>query len=225
MTAARGGTGRSRWERFAPAGAIGFLLTVALGALAVGEGTPASDAPAPEIAAYFAEHSTGMLFNTTLVVFGGFALYPWFLASLWRAIRRAEGQGGICATVALIAGVALLGPLLFQAAAWGAASLEAGPNRDPSVAVALMDLGNMGFLLVAIPAGLLIAATSAGAWSGVIFPRWLARAGVPLAAVLILGGVLAPGLAPIYFALFALWLVVVAIGLMRPSRPTRPVEA
>jgi len=125
-------------------------LTVALGALAVGEGTPPSDAPAPEIAAYFAEHSTGMLLNATLVVFGGFTLFPLFLASLWHAIRRAEGDGGLCATVALAAGIALLGPLLLQAAAWGAASLEAGPNRDPSVAVALMDLGNMGFLLVAM---------------------------------------------------------------------------
>jgi len=224
VTAARTTTGRRRWERFAPAGAIGFLLTVALGALAVGEGTPPSDAPAPEIAAYFAEHSTGMLLNATLVVFGGFTLFPLFLASLWHAIRRAEGDGGLCATVALAAGIALLGPLLLQAAAWGAASLEAGPNRDPSVAAALMDLGNMGFLLVAMPAGLLIGATSAAAWSGVVLRRWLSRAGVPLAAVMIVGGVLAPGLAPIYFAFFGIWLVAVAITLMRDSR-AGPVEA
>jgi len=224
MTAAGGATGQRPWERFAPVAAIGFLLTVALGAIAVGEGTPPSDAPAPEIAAYFAEHSTSMLLNTTLVVLGGFALYPFFLASLWQAIRKAEGEGGLYATVALVAGVALLGPLLLQAAAWGAAALEAGPHRDPSVAVALMDLGNMGFLLMAIPAGLLIGATSAAS-SGVILPRWLARAGLPLAAVLIAGGVLAPGLAPIYFALFGLWLVAVAIALIREGRQAEPIEA
>jgi len=45
-----------------------------------------------------------------------------------------------------------------------------------------------------------------------------------LAAVMIVGGVLAPGLAPIYFAFFGIWLVAVAITLMRDSR-AGPVEA
>lgn len=47
----------------------------------------------------------------------------------------------------------LLGPLLLQAAGWGAAALEAGPSRDASVAAGLMDLGNMGFLLRSLPPG------------------------------------------------------------------------
>lgn len=172
MTAAHieSATRDRRWERFAPAGALGFLLTIAIGALVVGEGPPSSKAPVQEIAAYFEEHRSDHFLNATLVVMGAFALYPWFLASLYRAIRRAEGDDGIFAVVAFIGGLTLLGPLLLQAAGWGAAALEAGSSRDASVAAGLMDLGNMGFLLVPFPAALLIVATSLAVRPGSSFP-------------------------------------------------------
>jgi len=221
MTAAQASsvTGDRRWERFAPAGALGFLLTIALGALVIGEGTPSSKAPAQDIAAYFAEHRAGHLLNATLVVMGAFSLYPWFLASLYRAIRRAEGEDGILAVVAFIGGLGLLGPLLVQAAGWGAAALEAGPSRDASVAAGLMDLGNMGFLLVPFPAALLILATSLAAKPGLLLPVWVARAGLVLAPIMLLGGVI--GLLPqLMFAALGLWLVAVAFALM-----FRPVKA
>jgi len=87
--------------------------------------------------------------------------------------------------VALVAGVALLGPLLLQAAAWGAAALQAGPHRDPVAAATLMDLGNMGFFLVSIPAGLLVGATSLGARRSRLLPRWLTGPGLALSAVMV----------------------------------------
>lgn len=214
-----GGTRVREWERFAPAGALGFLLTIALGALVIGEGTPPSKAPAEEIAAYFAAHRADHFLNATLVVLGAFALYPWFLASLYRAIRRVVGDESILAVVTLIGGFALLGPLLLQAAGWGAAALEAGPSRDASVAAGLMDLGNMGFLLLPIPAALLIGSTSLAARRGALLPVWLARAGLPLSVAMVVCGVV--GLLPqLQFALLGLWLAAVAFALM-----IRPVQA
>ena len=65
-----GDTAPRRWERLAPAGALVFLLTIILGALAVGESSPDSDGPARDIAAYFADHQGGHLANTFLVVLG-----------------------------------------------------------------------------------------------------------------------------------------------------------
>ncbi len=209
-----------RWERFAPFGALGFLLSIVVGAVLVGETTPSSQASAREIAAYFHDHSGGILANTVVVVLGAFALFPWFLGSLWRATRQAEGDGGICAAVALVAGVALLGPLLIQAAGWGAAALEAGPDRDPSVTAGLMDLGNMGFFLVPFPAAALIAATSLAGRPEVLLPAWIRRAGLPLAAVLVVSGVLLPGAGPVLFLLFGVWLVAVAFALVRRGVPT-----
>lgn len=207
-----------RWERFAPAGALGFLLSIVLGAAAIGASPPASDAPAREIAIYFAEHQGGHLTNAFVVALGGFALYPLFLASLWRAIRRLEGDGGMCAPAALVGGVALLGPLLIQVAGWGAAALQVGDERSPEVAAALFDLGNMGFLLMPLPASALVVATTLAGRDGGLLPVWLARAGLPVAAVLVLGTFL--GLAPFMFALFGLWLAALAIALMlRPSPP------
>lgn len=151
---------RPRWERFAPLGAVGFLVSLVLGVAAIGATAPAGDAPAAEIAAFFAEHGGGHLANTFLAGFGGFVLYPWFLAALWRAIRRVEGDDGLCAPAALVGGVALLGPLLIQIAAWGAAALQAGERRDPAVAATLFDLGSTGFLIFPLPASVVVMATT-----------------------------------------------------------------
>ncbi len=204
-----------RWERLAPAGALVFLLTVVLGALAIGESSPASDGPARDIASYFADHRGGHLANTFLVVLGGFVFYPWFLAGLWRALRRVEGDDGICAPVALVGGIALLGPLFVQAAAWGAAALQAGESRDPAVAAALFDLGNMAFILFPLPAALLVAATSLARGGGEFLPGWMAGTGLPVALVMVVATWF--GLAPVSFALFGLWLAVVAVFLIRRS--------
>ena len=202
---------RHGWERFAPLGAVGFLLFIALGAVAVGESSPSGDAPAREIAAYFAEHQGGHLLNTFLGAFGGFVLFPLFLASLWRAIRRIEGQDGLCAPAALIGGVAMLGPLGIQLAGWGGAALQAGPQRDPAVAAALFDLGSTGFLIFPFPAALLVLATSLANRRGPLLPVWLARSGLVVAVLMML---LAP-LGQFMFALFGLWLLAVSLVLFR----------
>ena len=207
-----GDTTPRRWERLAPAGALVFLLTIVLGALAVGESPPDSGGPARDIAAYFADHQGGHLANTFLVVLGAFVFYPWFLASLWRALRRAEDDNGICATAALVGGITLLGPILLQATTWGAAALQPGENRDPTVAAALFDLGNMAFILFPLPATVLVAATSL-AGAGKLWPRWLRSAGLPLALAMVV--VTWFGLAPLSFTLFGLWLAVVAVLLTR----------
>ena len=205
------GLNRPRWERYAPLGGPGFLLSLALGAAAVGASSPAGDAPAAEIARYFADHQGGHLANTALAAFGAFVLYPWFLASLWRGVRAAEGEDGLCAPAALIGGVALLGPLAIQTAGWGAAALQAGPQRDPAVAAALFDLGSTGFLIFPFPAALLVLATSLASRSGQLLPVWLARAGFVVAVLMVL---LAP-LGPFMFVVFALWLIAVSFALFR----------
>ncbi len=206
-------TTQRRWERFAPAGALAFLLMVVIGAVAVGASSPQSDGPAEEIAAYFADRQGGHLANAFLVVLGASVFYPWFLASLWRAMRRIEGDDGICAPAALVGGITLLGPLLLQATAWGAAALQAGEHRDPSVAAGLFDLGNMAFILFPLPAALLVVGTTLAGRPGTLLPRWLARTGLPAAVALVAGTWF--GLAPVCFALFGLWLAVVAVVLIR----------
>jgi len=185
--------------------------------LAVGASPPNSAAPAREIASYFADHRGGHISDAFLVVVGGFVLYPWFLASLWRAVRRVEGDDGICAPAALVGGVTLLGPLLLIATAWGAAALQAGEHRDPVVATALLDLGNMAFVLFPLPAIVLIVATTLAARPGVLLPGWLARAGLPVAAVMMATAF--RGLTQVSFVLFCLWLVLVAIVLIWRTGP------
>jgi len=195
-----------------------FLLMVLLGALAVGASPPDSDAPAQEIATYFADHRGGHVQDAFLVVVGGFVFYPWFLASLWRATARVEADNGLCAPAALVGGVTLLGPLLILVTAWGAAALQAGVHRDPSVAAALLDLGNMAFLLFPLPAVVLVTGTTLAGRPGTLLPAWLARAGLPVAAVMVAGAWF--GLPQVSFVLFGLWLALVAVVLMWRPRPT-----
>lgn len=216
------GPAQPRWERFAPLGAPGFLVTLVLGAVAVGASPPAGDAPAAEIATYFAEHQGGHLANTFLSALGAFVLYPWFLASLWRAIRQVEGERGLCAPAVLIAGVALLGPLAIQVAGWGAAALQAGDQRDPAVAATLFDLGSTGFLIFPLPAAVVVVATTLADRSGPLLPVWLARAGLPVAGVMVLG---AFPFGQFMFALFGLWLIAVTVALMRSSDRGRSARA
>jgi len=208
-----------RWERYAPLGAVGFLLSLGLGATAIGASSPAGDASATEIASYFAEHQNGMLANTFLSALGGFVLFPWFLASLCKRIRQVERDEGLCAPAALVGGIALLGPLLIQLAGWGAAALHVGGQRDPAVAAALFDLGSTGFLIFPLPAAVLVVATTLASRSGQLLPAWLARAGFPVVAAMLLG---AFPLGQFMFALFGLWLLLVAVVLMRrhPSQPS-----
>jgi hypothetical protein len=213
---------RPRWDRLAPAGALAFLLTILLGALAVGSSPPDSDTPAQQIAGYFADHRGGHILDAGPVGLGGFVFYPWFLASLWRATRRVEGDDGLCAPVALIGGITLLGPLLILVTAWGAAALQAGEHRDPVVAATLLDLGNMAFLLVPLPTVVLVVATTLAGRPGTLLPGWLARAGLPLAAIMAATTWL--GLGQFSFTLFCAWLAVVAVVLILRG-PLEPLPA
>jgi F0F1-type ATP synthase assembly protein I len=72
----------------------------------------------------------------------------------------------------------------------------------------------MGFLFIPIPAALLMAVSSWAALSAPIFPPWLAQAGLAVAVLVIVGGVLSL-LPQVMFALFALWLAGASIALMR----------
>jgi len=218
-----GGATPARWERLAPTGAFAFLLMILLGALAVGASPPDSDVPAREIATYFADHRGGHLLDAFLVGLGGFVFYPWFLAGLWRAMTRIQGDGGIRAVAALVGGVTVLGPLLILTTAWGAAALQAGEHRDPAVAAALLDLGNMAFLLFPLPAVLLVVATTVAGRPGTLLPGWLARAGLPTALVMLAGTWF--GLPQVSFVVFGLWLGLVAVVLIVRSPAPGPRTA
>ena len=161
------------------------------------------------------------MLDAFLVVFGGFVCYPWFLASLWRAIRRVEGDEGLCAPAALIGGVLLLGPFLILVTAWGAAALQAGDHRDPLVAAALLDVGNMALILCLLPAMVLVVATTLAGRRSSLLPAWLARSGLPLAGVMLVGTWF--GVTQFAFVLFAVWLTLVAVALMhRTGRSASP---
>ena len=89
-----GDTAPRPWERLAPAGALVFLLTIILGALAIGESSPDSDGPARDIAAYFADHQGGHLANTFLVVLGCLGFLPLVPGQPVAGVAPSRGRHG-----------------------------------------------------------------------------------------------------------------------------------
>jgi hypothetical protein len=202
------------------AGAAGFLLLLLLGALAVGvTSVPSGDATAAEIARFFTDHRQGHILNMSLATLGAFFFYPAFVAMLYNALRQAEGEGGIYATLALIGGVGLLPPLLVQAVAWGTAA--APEEIAPAVADALFDFGNLAFTIALFPIALTVGASSIVGLQTTVLPRWLSMSGVAFAVIFVLVGVAVPGLlgAPVFF-LFGLWMLLVSALLLRKARHT-----
>ncbi len=71
----------------------------------------------------------------------------------------------------------------------------------------------MAFLLFPLPAVVLVVGTTLAGRARTLLPRWLVRAGWPLAVVMVAGTWF--GLAPVSFFLFGLWMALVAVVLMR----------
>jgi hypothetical protein len=210
-------TTRSRWELWGAAAGLAFLPFFVLWASVF---VPASFPKTPsEVASLFAEPNQATRMVVVAMLLGpACLLLLWFFGSLYAALQRAEQPGTGLAPLAFGAGIVCV-VLLFSAnavfAATGAmvggdTTFARGFALDPNV---IKLVGFVSFWLaiqVGVAGAAVMFATSLVAARSHLFPNWLVWIGFIFAALNVFVVLL-----DFPFLLFLIWILVVAIRLIR----------
>jgi hypothetical protein len=163
--------GPDRWERW---GAASGFVALALGVAGASfeRGAPTVDAPAAEVAAYFAQYRTEMLVQSLLMVLGAGALL-WFLGSLRSVLLRAEGGTGRLTGVAFGAGSVGFGLQAAIQAPQSALAMASDGTLDPQLAAMMSDLGFALSVVAYVPVAVMLAAVAAVTLRTRALPVWI----------------------------------------------------
>jgi hypothetical protein len=188
---------------------------------------PNVDDSTKTITNWYIKHHTGIMIADS---FQALAIFPFlfFVASLWRTVRRAEGSGVLGVVVAT--GGAVGGTLaMIGFAAESAVTFQAAKLGDPALVRALFDLNRIVLSYIWVPLAAMIAVASLVTVQTNVLPRWIGWAGFVAAVVMLVAslGVFADKsnvlnfLGLIAFILFALWVLATSIVLyLRPPTAT-----
>jgi hypothetical protein len=218
----------SNWERWGGLGGILFIILVVIAAVLPGSPPKTSDSAA-KIAKWVVDHDDKIRYAGYL---GAIATIPflWWMSSLWRMLRRAEGgsprltvMAGLGAAFATVFG-ALGGVLLAVLPIAGVKELGLGGTR--TFYILATDVGVLTLIGVAV---LVIAASTVFLRSRVL-PAAVGWFGALVAVVTLVGAYATVStsdtiftLTFVGFALATLWLLIVSIFMLRGT-PDR-VEA
>jgi len=216
-----GGPGRG-WGQVGAASGLLFAVLAVVGLL---QGAPPGrDDPDPVISAFYADAANrGRVVVALYLPSLAGAFFLGFLGHLCRRLRRAEGEAGSLAVVALAGGVGFVTLFLAgsSASAAAAASMTFGNVPQPSAELARI-LPQLGALLLLLPglfaAIVLVVATSLLALRTGVLPRWLAWAGFVAAVILLAGPLFLPLL------VLPLWVAVVSVVLLQRAGAAPPAE-
>jgi hypothetical protein len=219
-------------ERLGAATGIVFVVA-ALAAFVFGpDKPPGFNDTAQQVSSYVHDNRGETQTATALIVLAGF-FFLWFLGSLARTLRRAEGQGpGRLGAVAFAGGITTIAiAIVGQSAQW-AASYHT--DLDPTLVRGLYDVGSGAFLLLGIGIAALIGASSVVALRAGTLPSWLAGYGavftVYTLAVTVVGsfqetGAFSPSdgfLGLLVFLGFLVWTLATSIVLVRQEGGAAP---
>jgi hypothetical protein len=159
-----------RWERYGAATGIAFVVLLVV-AFATQPSAPDLDAPANEVARYYTGERDGIQVTVALISVA-LGLYVWFLGTLRRRLRSAEGSSGALADVAFgsglvtVAGFAVLG-MVTAVAAFRPEETGAELTR------ALNDAGLIGLGVIAPTFAAFFLSTAIVVLRTVVLPAWL----------------------------------------------------
>lgn len=173
-----------RWERYAAwSGLVFFVLLVI--AFAVLPSPPDFDAPASEVADYYADHQDGIRVSVVLVTAALF-FFVWFIAALRAALAAAEGGGRRLSNLVYGTGLVATAGIGLAQGAVAVAALH--PElTSPEVIRALHDFSVVGFApLTGIFAAFFFANAVAIRRLGVL-PAWLGIFALVVGVIQLLG--------------------------------------
>ena len=217
-----------RRERLAALSGIVFVAILLVHVALQGDGVPSATDSADKIVRYLADHRTGIQIGTYLQ---GLAMvaYLWFVASLWRHVRPAEGDPGRLSIVP-VAAVAVLTALIgVHIATLTTLALRADAAVDSHVLAtgylfAMVVLGLSAFPCAALTGAVGVLALRTG-----VLPRWFGRLSLVAAALWLAAGAGAASEHDLWqgvgFAAFAVWLAWTAIASVLVYRRTPTVTS
>ena len=196
--------------------AVLYAVSVPLGSLA---SAPATDASGPAVAQFYSEHRTGLLAALVLNGIAWCALMPAVFVGL-RA--RVGPRDSLAATVALIA-AAVEAALIGVALLLGLVAAYEAPHLAPQAAKSLNDAVWIALNVSAWPTVPCVLGLVLATWRTRVFPISVVAVGVLVAIVHAVtsisfarAGVVSPaGIGTLAAPAFALWLVVIAVALLR----------
>jgi len=212
----------SKWERWGALGGIVFVVMVVVAAFLPGS-PPTTNDPASDMVKFVADKGDELRLAGYL---GALALIPfaWFLASLWRLLRRAEGGAPRLTVMAIVGGAfaavigALGGILLAVLPIVGVKSLGAANTRMLYILAT-----NVGFLTLFGVATLALAASVVFLRSRIL-PVLVGWLGILATLFALVGGYATVSTRDaiftcgfIAFLLASLWLVIVSIFMFREA--------
>jgi hypothetical protein len=197
--------------RWSPLGGIVFValwLVAFIAALVEEPGT--SDA---EVIAHYtdsANQGRAQMASFLIVLAGLFFL--WFIAGLRSRLARAEGAAGVRTTLAFGAGLVSSGLWIVAAAFWMGVGYTAQETReytvDPDTVRLVAEMAYLIWVFGTAVALVLVLATSLVALRTDLLPRWLAWAGLPVAAVILLTALF------VGFFVFLAWVLATSVLLL-----------
>jgi hypothetical protein len=210
-------------DRWGAAGGFAALAVVAA-AMVFENGGPPAGASDPEVTAFYVTHARALLVQSLLFLVGA-ALLLWFLGCLRAFLAAAEEGTGRYSGMVFGAGVAYVALSAVAQAGQVAVARVADAAAEPRLVAAMASLSGALFVVVAVPAAVMLGAFAVVAVRVGAVPSWLGRlaavAGVAqlglLAGIVVTTGPFAPtgwySFAP--YALYVVWLAATAVVMAR----------
>ena len=210
------------WSRFGGIAGILFAVLFTLGVIL--PDLPSGGDSAAVVDEFYADsgNRTTVIVAAYLIVLAGLAFLG-FVSELYRGLRRAEGDSGSLATMALAGGVLFIGMLYASSSAWAnvPGGMEMAGESQPSseIPIWFTQLGYGDLLLYGMFAAIaVIVPTSVLALRTGALPRWQAWIGFACAFVLLFGVMFLPMIA------LPIWAIAIGVAMLK-SPVTSPAHS
>jgi hypothetical protein len=217
------------WQRLGAASGIVYVVVILAPDLIPRDQSEeltmtAAEAIAQSCAITTAAQLTDAIYPITHVL--GYLFFLFFLGSLWRALRRAEGGDGWLSAAAFGGGLVSLAIKFSGNPAGVAASRNACAGIDPQLWQVLQDMNSASNFTSFFPLAILSAASAVVAIRfGTPLPRWLGWMSAVVAVALLVDGFAGTLYTQDFgpsILLFLLWTLAASIALVRRAGQPRP---
>jgi hypothetical protein len=210
----------AKWERAAGAGGILFVVLVLISAFLPGSPPSTSD-PAVKIAKYFADHDDAIRQASFLAIIATLPIV-WWAAAIYRMLERATGNARLGVITAVGVAIATVAGGISAVVYAVVAVAGVGGSGGVSGTKFFYMLGTNMNAMVAIGTALAVGAVSAGILRTGMMAKWIGWLGGLVALLSVVGSLIAVsgndvvmGVLFASFLVFALWLVIVSVVMLR----------